>query len=69
MRERGSGLLIHISSLLGRMALPFYGPYNASKWALEALAALGQAAGLAGYIDQLRFNHRYSFIAIITLAT
>ncbi|MEM6717180.1 MAG: SDR family oxidoreductase [Cyanobacteria bacterium P01_C01_bin.147] len=38
MRERGAGLLIHISSLLGRMALPFYGPYNASKWALEALA-------------------------------
>lgn len=38
MRERGSGLLIHISSLLGRMSLPFYGPYNASKWALEALA-------------------------------
>lgn len=38
MRQRGSGLLIHVSSLLGRMALPFYGPYNASKWALEALA-------------------------------
>ncbi len=38
MRKRGSGLLIHISSLLGRMTLPFYGPYNASKWALEALA-------------------------------
>lgn len=38
MREKGSGLLIHVSSLLGRMALPFYGPYNASKWALEALA-------------------------------
>lgn len=38
MRHRNSGLLIHVSSLLGRMALPFYGPYNASKWALEALA-------------------------------
>lgn len=38
MRERGSGLLIHVSSLLGRMTLPFYGPYNASKWALEAMA-------------------------------
>ena len=37
-RNRGSGLLIHVSSLLGRMTLPFYGPYNASKWALEALA-------------------------------
>ena len=37
-RKQGSGLLIHVSSLLGRIALPFYGPYNASKWALEALA-------------------------------
>lgn len=38
LRKQGSGLLIHISSLLGRISLPFYGPYNASKWALEALA-------------------------------
>ena len=37
-RKQGSGLLVHVSSLLGRMTLPFYGPYNASKWALEALA-------------------------------
>lgn len=38
MRERGSGLLIHVSSLLGRFVLPFFGPYNASKHALEGLA-------------------------------
>lgn len=38
MREKRSGLLINISSLLGRIAIPFYGPYNASKWALEALS-------------------------------
>ena len=37
-RNQGSGLVIYVSSILGRMALPFYGPYNASKWALEALA-------------------------------
>lgn len=37
MRSQGSGLLVHISSLLGRIAVPFYGPYNASKWALEAM--------------------------------
>ena len=37
-REQGSGLSILVSSILGRMALPFYGPYNASKWAVEALA-------------------------------
>ncbi|MEO0571956.1 MAG: SDR family oxidoreductase [Bacteroidota bacterium] len=38
LRKQGSGLLIHISSLLGRITFPFYGPYNASKWAVEALA-------------------------------
>jgi NAD(P)-dependent dehydrogenase (short-subunit alcohol dehydrogenase family) len=38
LREQGSGLLIHVSSLLGRFVLPFFGPYNASKWALEAMA-------------------------------
>ncbi|MEQ8713536.1 MAG: SDR family oxidoreductase [Cyclobacteriaceae bacterium] len=38
LRAQQSGLIIYISSLLGRMVLPFYGPYNASKWALEALA-------------------------------
>ena len=38
LRGQGSGLIIYISSCLGRMALPFYGPYNASKWALEAIA-------------------------------
>ncbi|MBL8510924.1 MAG: SDR family oxidoreductase, partial [Betaproteobacteria bacterium] len=38
MRRQGAGLLIHVSSLLGRIVIPFYGPYNASKWALEAMA-------------------------------
>lgn len=38
MRERRSGLILNISSLLGRVTLPFYGPYNAGKWALEALS-------------------------------
>lgn len=38
MRARQSGLLVHISSLLGRIVIPFYGPYTASKWAVEALA-------------------------------
>ena len=37
MRARGTGLILNISSLLGRVVLPFYGPYNASKWALEAM--------------------------------
>jgi NAD(P)-dependent dehydrogenase (short-subunit alcohol dehydrogenase family) len=38
LRKQGSGLLIHISSLLGRITLPFYGPYQSTKWALEAMA-------------------------------
>jgi len=38
MRAKNSGLIVYVSSLLGRMTIPFYGPYNASKWALEALA-------------------------------
>ncbi|MCB9310421.1 MAG: SDR family oxidoreductase [Lewinellaceae bacterium] len=38
MRQQKSGLLIHISSLLGRIALPFYGPYQSAKWAVEAMA-------------------------------
>jgi NAD(P)-dependent dehydrogenase (short-subunit alcohol dehydrogenase family) len=37
MRKSNKGLMVNISSLLGRMTVPFYGPYNASKWALEAL--------------------------------
>jgi NAD(P)-dependent dehydrogenase (short-subunit alcohol dehydrogenase family) len=38
MRERGDGLILNITSLLGRVTLPFYGPYNAAKWALEAMS-------------------------------
>jgi NAD(P)-dependent dehydrogenase (short-subunit alcohol dehydrogenase family) len=36
-RNQQSGLLVHVSSLLGRITIPYYGPYNASKWALEAM--------------------------------
>jgi NAD(P)-dependent dehydrogenase (short-subunit alcohol dehydrogenase family) len=35
MRQRGSGLIINISSIAGRMGIPFYAIYHASKWALE----------------------------------
>jgi NAD(P)-dependent dehydrogenase (short-subunit alcohol dehydrogenase family) len=38
MRERKSGLLIHISSGVGRIVFPLMGAYCASKAALEALA-------------------------------
>lgn len=36
LRKQGSGLIIHISSILGRLHLPFLSAYNASKAALEA---------------------------------
>jgi NAD(P)-dependent dehydrogenase (short-subunit alcohol dehydrogenase family) len=38
MRERGSGRLVFVSSIQGRLVLPMIGPYAASKWALEAFA-------------------------------
>jgi NAD(P)-dependent dehydrogenase (short-subunit alcohol dehydrogenase family) len=38
MRERKSGLIIFVSSVVGRLAMPFTGVYTASKWAIEALA-------------------------------
>ena len=37
MRKRGSGLLIHISSQAGRIIIPGFGIYGASKAALEFL--------------------------------
>ncbi len=38
MRRRGSGLLVHVSSITGRLVPPISSPYAASKFALEALA-------------------------------
>ena len=38
MRTRGSGLILNVTSLLGRVTIPFLGPYNAAKWAVEALS-------------------------------
>jgi NAD(P)-dependent dehydrogenase (short-subunit alcohol dehydrogenase family) len=40
MRERGTGLIVFVSSVVGRVLLPFSGPYTSSKWALEALAEI-----------------------------
>ena len=36
MRKRGSGLLISLSSAAGRLTIPHFGVYCASKWAMEA---------------------------------
>lgn len=38
MRRGGGGLLVHLSSTLGRYVMPFLGVYTASKFAVEALA-------------------------------
>jgi NADP-dependent 3-hydroxy acid dehydrogenase YdfG len=37
MRSRRNGLIINIGSILGRVTLPFFGIYGASKMAVEAL--------------------------------
>lgn len=38
MRKAGSGHVVFVSSGLGRVTMPFLGPYGASKFAVEALA-------------------------------
>jgi NAD(P)-dependent dehydrogenase (short-subunit alcohol dehydrogenase family) len=38
MRERKAGLIVYVSSIVGRLVLPLGGVYGASKFALEALA-------------------------------
>ncbi|MCE5228880.1 SDR family oxidoreductase [bacterium] len=38
MLRRARGRIVNISSISGRMALPMFGPYNASKFAIEALS-------------------------------
>ncbi|PXA86944.1 oxidoreductase [Nostoc sp. 3335mG] len=37
MRNKGSGLVINVGSILGRLTIPFFGIYCASKHAVEAL--------------------------------
>lgn len=49
MREQGAGLLIHTSSVFGRLANPFVGLYNSSKFGLEGLVhALAYETHLLG---------------------
>jgi NAD(P)-dependent dehydrogenase (short-subunit alcohol dehydrogenase family) len=38
LRKQKSGLIIQISSTLGRIVIPFGGVYDATKWAVEALS-------------------------------
>lgn len=38
MRAQKSGLIIQLSSVVGRIAVPGFGVYNASKWAVEGIS-------------------------------
>jgi len=38
MRRRGSGRVINVSSVGGRLTFPFFGAYNATKYAVESLS-------------------------------
>ncbi len=38
MRQRKQGLIINVSSAMGRMVVPYAGPYTASKYAVEGLS-------------------------------
>lgn len=48
LRAQGSGLIVNLSSLLGRVVLPFYGPYTVTKFALEAMTETYRAE-LSGF--------------------
>lgn len=48
LREQERGTVLYTSSLIGRIAMPFYGTYSASKWALEAIAECYRAE-LSGF--------------------
>lgn len=38
MRAQGSGCIVNVSSVSGRLGLPGYGPYNTSKFAVEGFS-------------------------------
>ena len=40
MRERRSGLVVYVSSVVGRLAMPFIGVYLSSKWALALMGSI-----------------------------
>lgn len=62
MRARGSGHIVNISSVTGRTAIPMFGPYAATKWAVEALSET-----LAGEVA--RFGIRVTLVEPGAIAT
>jgi len=53
--RRAKGRIVNVTSIGGRVASPFFGPYNASKFALEAVT------------DSLRLELRRSGIEVIAI--
>jgi gluconate 5-dehydrogenase len=53
MRRRGAGSIVHISSVLGSVAVPLFAPYIASKGGLNQLA---RAAAVELVGDEIRVN-------------
>ena len=51
MRKRGSGLFVNLSSIAGRLSVPFNGIYHASKWALEGYSIALRAELASSGID------------------
>jgi NAD(P)-dependent dehydrogenase (short-subunit alcohol dehydrogenase family) len=42
MREQGSGLVVQLTTALGRFVFPFMGSYVGSKWAMEAMTEVSR---------------------------
>ncbi|SFB48446.1 NADP-dependent 3-hydroxy acid dehydrogenase YdfG [Amycolatopsis marina] len=42
MRSQGEGLIVQLTSGVGRIAFPFQGAYNGAKWAMEAMAEVSR---------------------------
>ena len=49
MRANGFGRVINVSSVAGRVAIPMFGPYSSTKWAVEAIGeSLASEAAIFG---------------------
>lgn len=72
-RERGSGVVVNLSSMAGHMATPRVGFYQASKWAVEALSeALSMEVGSLGIrvvvVEPGRYETKFSTSAQLASA-